>query len=639
MRIVLGTVPFLVLILLSWKFHQRGGSWRASILSAAVVWGVAVTVITEGLSSLRLLSFWWVLAAWLAVAVAVLAMDHGWDRPATCDGPTEAWRVGRWWLALAGSAVILLATGFIAVVAPPNTWDSLVYHMPRVAHWIQNGAVAHYPTHIPKQLYLAPWAEFAILQAQILSGGDRFANLIQWLAMLGSLLGVSLIARQLGGNARSQIVAPVICVTIPMGILQASGTQNDYVVAFWLVCFAYYACVFTKHEDGLWDARKAWWMGASLGMAVLTKATAYIFSVPFLTWIILDSVWHRRKHLWRTLGIVALAVLILNMGHYLRNMGVYGSLLGPGREGPFVYANEAFGPSALISNAVRNIVLHLGTPEERVNASLESGVRWLHAQLRADINDPKTTWLHSPFHVTPPRAHDGLAGNLVHSMLIAVSCAMLLRGRALRRRADLLAYAAALVAAFLLFSSYLKWQPWHSRLHLPLFVLWSPCIAVIWESYRRMTGILVALLLVLSVPWVVYNNSRPLLGPDTVLSSSRVDQYFSDRTGLREPYVTAMRELRDTGCSRIGLWIGGDGGEYPVWILAGQAGGERQARIEHINVKNESAHLRSHARDSFDPCAILVITDLPSIPVPFPFNGSVYRLRLRAPPVVLFVRE
>jgi hypothetical protein len=638
-RIVSGTVPFLALILLTWRFRQRWGSWRISILSAAVVWGVVLTVITEGLSLLRLLSFWWVLAAWLAIAVAALAMKCPSDRPAMCDGPTEAWRVGRWWLAVAGSAVILLATGFIAVVAPPNTWDSLVYHMPRVAHWIQNGTVAHYPTHIPKQLHLAPWAEFAILQPQILSGGDRFANLVQWLAMLGCLVGVSLIARQLGGSLRSQVVAAVVCVTIPMGILQASGTQNDYVVAFWLVCFAYYACALIGHEDDAGDARRAWWMGASLGLAVLTKATAYLISLPFLTWVILDSVRHRRKHLWRTLGIVGLAVLFLNLGHYWRNIEVFGSPFGPGREGPLIYANETFGPSVLVSNAARNIALHLGTPQERVNATLESGIKWLHRQLGADINDPKTTWLTTPFHVTPPRIHDGLAGNLAHSVLIAVSCALLLRSRVLRRRVDVLAYAAALVAAFLLFASYLKWQPWHSRLHLPLFVLWSPCIAVIWGSYRRMAGVLVAVLLVLSVPWIVYNESRPLLGPYTVLSRSRLDQYFSERPQIREPYVAAMRELRAIGCSTLSLQVGGDAAEYPVWILAGQAGGEGQTRIEHIQVENASAGLQPYARGPFDPCATLVVTELPFVPVTLLYNGSVYRLRRGGSPVGLFVRE
>ncbi|MHC5831404.1 MAG: glycosyltransferase family 39 protein, partial [Nostoc sp.] len=105
---------------------------------------------------------------------------------------------------------------------------------------IQNHTVAHYPTSYTPQLYQNPWSEFVILHFQILSGGDYFANLVQWFSMIGCIIGVSLIARQLGADLRGQVFSAVVTATIPMGILQASSTQNDYVIAFWVVCLAYY---------------------------------------------------------------------------------------------------------------------------------------------------------------------------------------------------------------------------------------------------------------------------------------------------------------------------------------------------------------------------------------------------------------
>jgi 3-methyladenine DNA glycosylase AlkC len=60
----------------------------------------------------------------------------------------------------------------------------MVYHMTRVQHWIQNRSVAHYPTHVLKELHRNPWAEYALLHFQVLSQGDRLANLLQWSSMM-----------------------------------------------------------------------------------------------------------------------------------------------------------------------------------------------------------------------------------------------------------------------------------------------------------------------------------------------------------------------------------------------------------------------------------------------------------------------
>ena len=139
---------------------------------------------------------------------------------------------------------------------------------------------------ILRQLHSNPWSEFAILHFQILDGGDRFANFIQWFSMVGSIVGVSLLAKELKATIRGQIFAAVACATIPMGILQGSSTQTDYVVSFWLVCFVYFAMLLRRKADLLYALAT----GVALGLAILTKATAYIFAFPFLAWLGLSSI-------------------------------------------------------------------------------------------------------------------------------------------------------------------------------------------------------------------------------------------------------------------------------------------------------------------------------------------------------------
>jgi len=175
--------------------------WRNAFLSASVVWAVILTAITECLSVLSLITFNWVLFSWGLVCIASGLIYHMLGRRQKSIVRFEFSKIPRSEAPLLFSiAFIVIMVGLIALIAPPNNWDSMVYHMSRVAHWIQNKTLVHYPTHILRQLSFTPAAEFVIMNFQILSGGDRFANFVQWFSMLGSIIGVSLIAKQLGAG-------------------------------------------------------------------------------------------------------------------------------------------------------------------------------------------------------------------------------------------------------------------------------------------------------------------------------------------------------------------------------------------------------------------------------------------------------
>ena len=218
-------------------------------------------------------------------------------------------------LGICGVGVIVVIAGVTAIVAPPNTYDSMTYHLPRMMHWIQHQSVAHYPTHIPRQLHFPPGAEFILTHLHILAGNDRLLNLVQWLGMVGSVVGVSLLAQQFGAAGPGQVVASVVAATLPMGMLQASSTQNDYVVTFWLVCLAYFVLVAIRRPG--WGVSAG--VGASLGLALLTKATAYLFAAPLLVWLLVGYGRSMRWHCYRHVLLIAGVVLALNLGHWLRN--------------------------------------------------------------------------------------------------------------------------------------------------------------------------------------------------------------------------------------------------------------------------------------------------------------------------------
>ncbi len=615
-------LPLLSLILLFLIFY-KDENWRNSTLSAAVVWGFFLTIITEVLSAFKLLRFGWLLGVWGLFSVILAFIYFGLIKKekqiARLDKTFKRHQFAKippfLILLLCGITFVVAVVGLTALIAPPNNWDSMEYHMARVVHWIQNHSVAHYPTNFLPQLYQKPWAEFTIMHLQILSGGDYFANLVQWFSMFGSVIGVSLIAKELGADLRGQVFSAVVAATIPMGILEGSSTQNDYVVSFWLVCFVYYVLLTVKERISSVHSLK---LGTSLGLAILTKGTAYIYAFPFFVWFLLTGIKRLRWKLWQPIFTITILVVVINIGHYLQNFELFGNPLAVGGD---KYTNEVFSIPTLISNIIKDISLHLGTID-LVNNVMLKGIHLLHMVLGLDVNDPRTTW--GEFRMRPLSNHEDSAGNPIHLLLILSAITLCLTQRNFRRQRYLVSYLVSVTGVFLLFCFLLKWQAFNSRLHLPIFVLFSAFVGVVLSkvSNHRIANYIAIILILSALPWILFNSSRPLLfsmdrqeyvetgkivfTSKNIWNTSRIDQYFNNRPELKYPYVKAIDFVRAKGCSDIGLSFLKEHWEYPFWVLSQKDG--KSAHFEHVNVNNISALLyKIYPFNKVNPCAIISV--------------------------------
>jgi len=134
------------------------------------------------------------------------------------------------WL-LAALPALALAT---ALLAPPNTPDTLSYHFPRQAMWFHQQSVEYFLTANDRAPMMPPLAEMIQAQALLLSGTDYFAILPQWFAYAPGLVVASLLARELGGGRRAQWLAALAFATLLMAWHEASGAENYLLVAVWL---------------------------------------------------------------------------------------------------------------------------------------------------------------------------------------------------------------------------------------------------------------------------------------------------------------------------------------------------------------------------------------------------------------------
>jgi Dolichyl-phosphate-mannose-protein mannosyltransferase len=573
---------------------------RDLVLRATVVVGAAVWAITETLSVFGAVRRIPLAIAWIAVFTA---------------GSALAWRRGRftgirmcridWIVAAYGAAcaVVLTLTAVTAAFSPPNSADAMAYHMPRILYWAEQGSVRFFPTQYLNQIMLQPFAEYCMLQSYVLSGSDHFINFVQWIAAALCVIAVSAIAREFGAPPRAQVFAALFCAAIPSGILASSGAKNDYVLALCLAAAVYFALRWRRSCAG----EDAALLGCALGLALLTKATAYLFAPWPLVAILARPALESGRRFARAAVLMAACALAINVPQYIRNWDLSGSPMGYGSAfgtGEFRWRNETLGWKQTISNALRNTSEQLGARSEASNRGVYDAVIAVHRRLGIDPADPATTWKWSAY--APPRNanHEADAPNRVPLAILAALFGVLL-WRAARGRDRLLAlYALSLVVGFVAFCGYLKWQPFMARLFLPLFVLGAPLASMVRPLWLQ--AALCLLLLDGARRPALENWVRPLRGPRSVFAVPREQQYFSDMVQWREDwpaYWATVDELKKSNCNVVGIDSSHFQLEYPLEALLREA--EPGGLFVHAGVRNASARYRQPVEET--PCAVVCL--------------------------------
>jgi hypothetical protein len=622
---MLAVLPVVLALLLYWLFRLCGNSWRESFVYAAASFGVAVTCFTEGLSLFQSLTRTSLVLVYLVASMAVgmrimikrrnaatsgemIACDETAQGSAVPASPLFLSLEGA---LVAGVAIIAAMVGVAALLAPPNTWDAMSYHMPRIVFWMQHRGLAFYPTGQIPQLYMPPWAEYAMLHLHSLSGGDRFDNFVQWFAFCGSAVAASFAAALLGGDRRIQVIAALVCATIPQSILAASGAKNDQVLSFWLICLA--CLVLVSRTRCRWGDTAA--IGSTLGLALLTKGTAYILSVPLILLALMllgpRNLWNRRRHL----IIAAAIVVVLNTGQWVRNLSLFGKPLGPGTAAANVcpFSNERLSGAIVLSNIVRNVAIQLSTPNKKLNTELQDVISRFLRSWNIDPDDPQTCFCGTHFAIPEFACVEDGQGNLLHVLLSFAALVVLTTRRWWTRNRITWLYATVPTFGFVLFCALLRWQPWHTRLHQPLFVLGAPLIAVVLGSWlpQSFTAIFTVGLLLSTVPFLAANRLRPLFipsfyfAPHTLLEQDRTEFYLAGQPGLLSAYRAVADRVLNTTCRDVGLNVSSNNQIYPLMVMLRADRG--LTRIYNLGVTNVSVRYEKHDTELAKPCAIIYL--------------------------------
>ena len=461
------------------------------------------------------------------------------------------------------SVVVFVPLLLIALYYPPNNWDSMTYHLPRVEHWIQNKNVEFYPTNNSRQLFLSPMAEYIILHWRILVGEDNLVNLVQYFSMILSVITATLVVKQWRGNKFAELSSAVLVATIPMGIMQSTSTQNDYVTAF----FAIASLFFYLKSEYLF-------LAISIGLGIFTKSTFIVFVLPlgfywFLTWLQHDGL-----KAWKPVFLILIFTVFINGAQWYRNYKYFGSIFGPVEMSEAMF-NTSFAPKYIISNVVRNFGTQIGLPNTSYNLKIDDLVENIHQKLGIKSNDFVNTWYSEKYN-TQFSIHEDLSGNFVLFVLIIATGVILLFKKSTFRLTYLI-----LLFGWFLFNFLFKWQPWQSRLELPFFVMICPVVVMVIHRHlftKIYLYVCLIILLVTSLPFIfgylsifslnsgVTLNSNRMLKQDIFSSTMSRYEVFLNESPLNIGYDNVTLELKGLNIQSIGLDLGSDSREYPLWV-------------------------------------------------------------------------
>ncbi|NJK35142.1 MAG: hypothetical protein HC919_09405 [Oscillatoriales cyanobacterium SM2_2_1] len=147
---------------------------------------------------------------------------------------------------------------------------------------------------------------------------------------------------------------------------------------------------------------------------------------------------------------------------------------------------------------------------------------------------------------------------------------------------------------------------------VPFFIFISSLFAYTLSTWKiaKINSAIATILFLIALSYSLITLRHPILSisskfSPSILTLSRDDIYFSgSRKELRSPYLEVARVIHDSQCRNIGLAIGGDDWEYPLWVLLQKKG---EIRIIHTKVANPSKNAKRDINE--DQLCAVIATD------------------------------
>ena len=407
--------------------------------------------------------------------------------------------------------LVILPLLLLAIFIPPNNWDSMAYHLPRVDHWIQNKNIYPYPTNIIRQVLTSPLSEYMIANFQILTSTDAFSNLVQFASFIFILFSATLIFSIFKIGIKGQLFLLLALLSMPMMLFQATTTQTDLLASFFFIGFILFALLIIQTEDNF--NTNFIFLALSLTLGILTKYHIAIFAAPIVGYLLFDLIKKKSNaNIIFAVLISCLTIAIILVPSFARNIYFFGSITGKDLfDENATIVNSTISLQNMLSNNFKHIVDFISLPINGYNNLLFSLNHTLHNIIGISENTPGNNWAGEPFTVNNYLNED-TAGSLIHALLIILSLVLIYKSK---HKTKLFLIFAYCFIAFSLYGLMFRYTPFDIRLLLPvliLIIIISTYIIYTTITNKHIINGMMLLFLIISIFPVYFNRAKPIIG-------------------------------------------------------------------------------------------------------------------------------
>lgn len=591
-----------LLSIFSNRIEDKKEAFIYTILSeSAILW-----LITELFSVFEVLSATSLWICWGVVGISTICVGFLSDRNKS---------LVRWCESVLSDKGLCISVGLFSIVVLiasvatiPYNWDSMTYHLTRIACWAQNRSVAHYATMDPRQLSSPQMGDFINLHIYLMTGTDRLLNLTQSMSYILSGVIVFKLSELIGNSRKWNIVAMILFWSTPIAFCEAFTTQVDLYAGLICLCFTYLLIPYLTTEDKLtFDRQSAFrtlMLGVAIGLGFTAKPSVCIGMFFFVLLLLItcirrkDSVLICIEHI----GIALVSLIVVIIPELIRNIVTYNAIL-PSKVGGRQLIGSLH-PRHILVNFYKTFTFNL--PTKAIygldDFIYETGLKWARF-LDIDINSEVIAedGVEYVVKASPRFGCDVAANPVIVWLMIATIILTILLAKRIDWKDFRVKYFITAVISFLVFCGLLRWEKFVSRYMISYFAILSPAIMGMFTLIEEgrdsssnsrlkingysfaagMISIVVFLSIIEGIGLVYFQHG--LIREQHSMGSSQYG-YFYENTSWYEQYEKLSEYIDESGVTNIGIIYQGNGFKYPIYSMS-----DSDIIIKEIMVSDETS--------------------------------------------------